>query len=124
MEKQHWQDAVTFALGLWVIVSPWTIEHIMAGPANPGGLTEAVMWNHYGVGIGVVIFAVVALIAFNAWQEWLNLVLGAWLLASPWLLGFNQSVALMWNAVIVGGLVVIFAGWALSAKQGPEQLAE
>jgi hypothetical protein len=30
-----------------------------------------------------MIFAIVALTALRPWQEWVNLVLGAWLLVSP-----------------------------------------
>jgi len=117
MKKRHWQDWVNFALGLWVIISPWTIAHVMATTSEPGGVTEAAMWNQYLVGSAVAILAVVALYAFAAWEEWLNLVLGAWLLVSPWLLGFSTSAGLVWNAVVIGGLVLIFAGWALSEEQ-------
>jgi hypothetical protein len=42
-----------------------------------------------------------------------NFALGAWLLVSPWVLGFSGSGILMWNAVIFGALVLGFAGWAL-----------
>jgi hypothetical protein len=124
MKKQHWQDWANLLLGLWVIVSPWTIAHVMASPGNPAGVTDAAMWNHYVIGIIVAILAAVALFAFAAWEEWVNVALGAWLLISPWLLGFSASAALMWNAVIIGVLVVGFAGWTLAEEQGPKQMAK
>lgn len=118
MNKQHWQDWVNFLLGLWVIISPWTIAHVMASPRNPFGVTEAAMWNHYIVGVAVAGLAVVALSAFALWEEWINVVLGAWLLISPWLLGFNTSTALTWNAVIIGVIILWFAAWALTDERG------
>lgn len=123
MKGQHWQDWINAVLGLWVIVSPWTLVHVMASPTDPGGVTEAAMWNQYVVGGAVAVLAVVALLAFKAWEEWTNVVLGPWLLVSPWLLGFGASAALTWNAEILGALVVVFAGWALYEEQGPTQLA-
>lgn len=124
MNEQHWQDWVNFVLGLWVIVSPWTLAHVMVNPATPEGVTEAVMWNHYVIGTVVVILAIAAVYAFSAWLEWTNIVLGAWLLLSPWGLGFSGSTGLMWNAVITGLLIITFAGWALVEEQGPKQLSK
>jgi len=37
--------------------------------------------------------------------EWLNVILGAWLFLSPWILGFAGTSAAAWSAWIVGGLV-------------------
>jgi hypothetical protein len=111
--NNKWYDWTIFGLGLWVIASPWIIKHVMATPSAPGGVTEIAMWNHYAVGLGVVIMAVVAAYAWRAWAEWANVVLGAWLLVSPWLLGFSGSADLMWNAVGAGAFIVLFAGWTL-----------
>jgi len=119
-----WQDWVNFALGLWVIVSPWLIEHVMASPSAPGGATEAAMWIHYVIGLAVVIIAVVALFMWRAWEEWANIILGACLLVSPWALGYGASTGLMWNAFITGALIVLFAGWTLVEEQGPKQVSK
>lgn len=124
MNKQHWQDWGNLVLGLWVIVSPWTIAHVMASPENAAGVIEAAMWNHYIIGITIALFAGLALFAFNVWEEWVNLALGAWLIVSPWLAGFSASAALTWNAVIIGILVVGLAGWAIGEEQGPEEMAK
>lgn len=118
MKKQHWQDWVNVILGLWVVFSPSLIMHVMANPANPTGVTQAAMWNHYIVGSAIILVAIGALYAFAAWEEWINVLLGAWLLVSPWLVGFSGSTALTWNALIAGALVLIFAGWAIGGAQG------
>lgn len=39
-----------------------------------------------------------------------TLVLSAWLVASPWILGFSDSTRLMWNAVICGAVLAILSG--------------
>jgi hypothetical protein len=91
MNRKRWEDLANFGLGLWVSISPWTIEHVMAGPGTSGTVTEAAMWNHYVVGLAVVIIAGAAASAWLAWEEWTNAVLGAWLVISPWMLGYSTS---------------------------------
>lgn len=118
MKERHWQEWAILLLGLWAIVSPWTIAHVMASPENPAGVSEAVMWNHYATGIALAVLAAAALFAFKPWEDWLMLTLGAWLLASPWVPGFGGSPALLLNAVIVGALIVLFAGWTLAEQRG------
>jgi SPW repeat len=115
-DKRHWRDWANFLLGLWVFGSPWLLEHLMVKEMPGGGILG--MWNVWLVGLGVSIIATVALYAFNAWEEWVNLALGAWLLVSPWALGFSKSRALMWNAVIFGALVLVLASWALAGERG------
>jgi hypothetical protein len=55
--------------------------------------------------------------SFKHWQDAVSAVLGLWLAASPWVLGFHTDVAAMPNAVIVG--LAIFAV-ALAASFRPE----
>jgi len=112
--NKHWQDWGNLVLGLWIFVSPWAL--MTKGAETTSSTT---MWNLYIVGITLTILAAAALIAFQAWEEWVNLTLGGWLLVSPWLLGFSASALLTWNAVLVGVVVVILAGWALVPAQEP-----
>ncbi len=121
MSKQRWQDWANILLGVWIFLSPWAMQQTIASDTELGDLAT---WNLWTVGVVVLVIAAIALYAFQAWEEWTNLILGAWLLASPWVLGFSTSAAFMWNAVIIGALVVLFAGWALYDEQGPKQLAK
>jgi hypothetical protein len=68
MSKPHWQDWMTYFLGLWVLGSPWFLEHSMMMAGSPGGGTSA-MWDLWLVGLAVVILAIVAVEAFRAWEE-------------------------------------------------------
>jgi hypothetical protein len=41
--------------------------------------------------------AVATLMAFAEWEEWGLLILGLWLAASPWVLGFHNATAMKIN---------------------------
>lgn len=51
------------------------------------------------------------------WQDWINLLLGAWVAISPWMLGFTSNSDVMTNSVIVGCAVVLLAIWAMVKDQ-------
>lgn len=79
MEQRHWQDWLTGAIGLWLIVSPFLL-----GFTPPEGVAAPYMeWNFVIVGVLVLLLAAVALSAFSVWEEWVGGVLGVWLVVSP-----------------------------------------
>ena len=43
-----------------------------------------------------------------SWARWANVVLGIWLVLSPFILGFATDQA-TWNNIIVGFLVLVLA---------------
>ncbi len=45
-----------------------------------------------------------------AWEDWVDMVLGAWLAISPWILGFTDSGPATRNALIVGVAVAVLSG--------------
>jgi hypothetical protein len=56
------------------------------------------------------------------WQDWVNLALGAWMIISPWVLGFadpNSAAAV--SAWVLGAGIVIFAGMAASMRKAWEE---
>jgi SPW repeat-containing protein len=58
---------------------------------------------------------------FRLWEEWINVCVGAWLIAASWLFNVSSSPAKI-NFVIVGALVVTLAAYKLwngaAARQG------
>ena len=60
--------------------------------------------------------------AWRRWQDWLDVVAGAWLFISPWVLGFNTYDRAGWNAWIIGAAIFLVALAALAspATPGPE----
>lgn len=99
----RWQDWASFALGLWLAVSPWIVgydnDHAATANAAFVGVTLA-LGAHFEIGLD------------ELWTEWLNLSVGLWLLSAPFVLDFASSVA-MGNCVIVGCLVCALAASAL-----------
>lgn len=56
------------------------------------------------------------------WQDWVNVVLGAWMVVSPWVLGFaSTDSAAAWSAWILGAAVLISAGIAVYMPKAWEE---
>lgn len=101
---KHWQDVLSAVLGAWMIVSAWALGF--------RGETAA-MANAVIVGVLLLGVALGAIFVPQAWEEWSELVLGLWLIASPWVLSFSTMREPRVNAVIVGLIVAILALWVL-----------
>jgi hypothetical protein len=108
MKMKHWQDLISLIAGLWMIVSPWALAY--QAEARP-------MWNAVILGGLVAVVAFTAFFQVCAWQEWANMLSGAWLIVSPWVLGFSALSTAMLNAVIVGVVVAALALWALGTDR-------
>jgi hypothetical protein len=63
----------------------------------------------------------IELSVFRGWEEWINVALGAWLIASPWILGIASPAARA-NFIVVGVLVVALALYEMwQIRQNPEK---
>ena len=89
-------DLYNLAAAIFLLAAPWMFVH-----ANP---TAAIDLRLSGVTIAILSLA--AMIVFSVWEEWGNLLVGAWLIASPWLLGFAHTRAMHFS--IAAGAVVMF----------------
>ena len=49
----------------------------------------------------------------SQWKDVVNLILGLWLIVSPWALSFAADRRPMWNAVIIGVIIAVAALAAL-----------
>lgn len=103
-QMKHWQDPVNAVLGAWLILSPWVVGF---GDGN------AAMANFVIVGVLLIAAALGAILVPKAWEEWVEAALGAWLLMSPWVLGFAGVPAALQNALFVGLAVTVLALWVL-----------
>ncbi|MBE3583818.1 MAG: SPW repeat protein [Limnochordaceae bacterium] len=43
------------------------------------------------------------------WQGWINVLLGVWLIVSPFILGYRDVPAALWNGIIVGVIVAVLS---------------
>ena len=99
-----WRNAAAFdvanlILGVFLILSPWLL-HFAPGVQS---------WNAWAGGGIIAVLSIAALFAFAEWEEWLNLIVGLWILVSPWALKFSSSTDAMRTAVIVGLIVAVIA---------------
>ena len=76
-------------------------------------VTPETMVLDAGSGTGIVTLAFFFFFKPAVRGDTVGIILGAWLMASPWLLGFNSAQAAATNAVIIGALVIGYALWAM-----------
>lgn len=96
-------SGINLALGGWLIIAPFLLT--VSTPA---------MWNDVLAGIAVLLLAGTRVAKPDAGTKgasWTNVLVGAWLIIAPFVLGYGSQVAI-WNDVIVGVLLVAFGWWS------------
>ena len=109
----QWRDFINLLLGIWVYVSPWVLGYSAIRIAE---------LNANAVGLVIAVAAIAAIVHFYRWEEWVNILLGAWLIASPWVLPIPADQALMWNQGIAGAIVCGLAVWSAIVGFKPEDM--
>jgi SPW repeat len=94
-----WCDVANLILGAFLFFSPWMF----------GFDTGKVSQNAYIAGVVIAVLAIGALAAFAVWEEWLNLIVGLWVLVSPWVLSFHGTIRPMAVHVVIGIAVAVLA---------------
>jgi hypothetical protein len=89
-----WAQALAFAIGIWLMLAPELL-----------GYRGAARINDLVVGPIAASFACVAMWEVGRGLRWVNLVLGAWLAASPLVLGAGLNQALSGLALCALSLV-------------------
>ena len=102
-------DLYKLALCLFLILSPW----LFAFSFNPART------NAIAAGAFLTSISALAIFVFSKWEEWVGLLIGFWVLASPWILGFPHSSG-MHVAVFVGIAVIYLSTLELWLIYNPE----
>jgi hypothetical protein len=89
-------DTYNIALAAFLFLSPWLFAYTEGNARCDIWITSA----------AVAVTAMSAILAYANWQEWLNVVLGMWLIMSPWALGFAHTKAM--HVSIGIGIAVAF----------------
>lgn len=100
---RRWQDWLILIGGIWLFISPWLF----------GFSRTNYFWDSFLMGVLLIVFSLMALGNNRIWEEWVTLIIGAWIFISPWALGFAGAPD-QWNFFIVGGVVFILSIWDLS----------
>jgi hypothetical protein len=92
-------DVANLVLGAFLFFSPWIFGFTADAPST----------NARICGLVIAVVSIAALALFAIWEEWLNLIVGLWLIASPWVLGFAGTAAALNVHLAVGFLVAVLA---------------
>ncbi len=97
-EHRRWEDFLSAAIGVLVVLSP----SLAAGSA-----ATVVTISTGFVGVMIVALAMLELMSLQRWEEVLELICGAWVIASPFVLNYGGQLR-VWHFVL-GGVVVALA---------------
>jgi len=105
-------DVANLSLAVVLFFSPWLF-----------GLSSGAPWQTASIVVVIIaVLSIAALAAFAVWEEWLNLVAGLALIVAPWLLGFQDSQAIILFVTIGIAVAALAAFEALLARDEPPEL--
>lgn len=97
-------SGINVLAGIWLIIAPFILHYNSAGNK----------WQEIIFGIIVAILGLVRFVAPHiSWPSWINLLIGLWMIISPWTIA-NTTTSARWNEVIVGIIVAVLA-WTSGA---------
>lgn len=89
-------DFYSLALGVILLAAPWLFSFARA-PARADDWVTSLL---------VIVIAGAAVVAYAEWEEWAGVLLGLWVMVSPWLLGFAHTRAMHVNLIL--GFAIAF----------------
>jgi hypothetical protein len=105
-------SGIDVVAGIWLILSPFVLA--IAG--------EAARWN--AIALGAAVTALAGTRVLGAYRaaglSWINVMLGIWLIISPWPLGGFEDPAIFWNSVMAGIVIATCASWSALSSPPPE----
>jgi hypothetical protein len=104
------QDYVNLILGVMLFLSPWALGFT--------GETTAARIAWFG-GIVIAIVASGAIVVFAEWEEWLSLLIGLGVMASPFVFGFGHVMNAVMAHYVIGLLVFASSAWEIWAAHHP-----
>ena len=102
---------VNAIVGICLMLSPWVLGY--------AGLASAA-WCAWLTGGAMTLVSLGALVTLAEWEEWVNMLLGAWAVVAPWILGFSATATSVYTHVVAGLIIVSLAAIELwSMRKGP-----
>jgi hypothetical protein len=100
-------NVLRFVLGAWVLYAPFMRDEL--------SVSVATLWNYLAVGGCVVMLAVMRIVFVREAGifRWAHLLLGLWMIASPWVFEYVGEEAAFWNSAVSGALIAVLATWSL-----------
>ncbi|MFF1418499.1 SPW repeat protein [Streptomyces sp. NPDC058280] len=94
-------DGPVFLVGLYCAVSPWIIHF---SSTQPSLATHNVIM---GIAIAVLALGFTATPGRMYGLSWAMCVMGAWLIAAPWVVGSSPDAGVIWSNAVIGGLTAL-----------------
>ena len=97
-----WSD---MAVGGVLFISPWAVQF--------SDLPVAA-WNAWLCGLVIMIMAAYSLfVALKEWEHCNGIVVGGWLVAAPWVLGFGSIASVTAVHMLLGIILIASEGWEI-----------
>lgn len=100
----RWQDGGILLLGVWLFVSPWVMGY-------PSDSPPAV--NAFIAGAIIATLAVFDLYKTYVWAVLVNIIVGAWVAASPWVVDVVADGPMSMSMLVVGIATIVLGLWEL-----------
>jgi hypothetical protein len=116
MKDVKWENWTSLAIATWIMLVPWLLPSHVGAPVD---LNRMIVCTLFGAGI----FAAsgLELQDESAAGEWVDLVLGAGIALSPWIVGYAGELAPFWGSFAPGMVLVVLAAIALPATRRRER---
>ena len=71
------------------------------------------------MGIVIAVLSALTFLAYHVVEEWIDVILGFWLIVSPWVLSSARDTAVVADFVIVGAIVLALSSYEIwGARHG------
>jgi hypothetical protein len=99
-------SGINALLGLWIVISPWAV----------GAPSPAVARSATAAGLVIAVCSAIRFMSRGtAALSWANVVLGGWVVLSPWVYGgYTTGDIRTWNYFVAGALIAGLEGLSLT----------
>jgi hypothetical protein len=100
-------NVLRLVLGVWVLYAPFLRDEL--------SVSAGTLWNYLVVGGCVVVLALMRFVFVREAGifRWAHLLLGLWMIASPWVFEYVGEEAAFWNSAVSGALIAALATWSM-----------
>ena len=102
LSAKRWQDGMILLLGVWLFFSPWAMGYPIDSPAALNALIAGAI---------IAILAIFDLYKTTVWAVLINILVGAWVAASPWVVDVVADGAMSMSMLMVGIATIVLGLW-------------
>lgn len=108
------ENLLNLLVGLWVAFMP-----IIIGNGFHANSVNVVSWNLTLTGICIIVLSYFSINSIKSWCVWLTFALGAWLMLSPYFLGYYENTGLLLNSLILGFIIMASSAELIPRSERP-----